>query len=730
MMPTTGVYLPISAPWRHAYPSGPGGEGGMATEKDRVPLSSEASQAPVPAGAVFLSYASEDAAAAERIAAALRKAGVEVWFDREELRGGDAWDRRIREQIHDCRLFIAVVSAHTEARDEGYFRREWKLAVDRTHDMDERKTFLVPVVIDATLERGAHVPEKFRELQWTRLPGGQTSLAFVARIQKLLVPDAPTRSAAIAPTPSGSTRAPDSKPSLPSTWASNAVLWVISALLAMGLAYLIADRLWFPQHSPATPASQKTASSTRTPSTAAAFNPPPHSIAVLPFVNMSGDKEQEYFSEGLTEELLNSLTEVNELQVAGRTSAFSFQGKDADISTIARKLNVGAILEGSVRRSGHTVRITAQLLNAVTGFHLWSKTYDRDLGDVLKLQTEIATAVASALKVTLLGDEAAKIELGGTRNPAAFDAYLRGSKAVRSGQGASSYQSAIAGYTEAIRLDPNYALAFAGRSLALSNYAGEFGIGTGVRELSAKAQADARQALKLAPELAEGHLALARFLSSTPLDFTHASEAYERALTLAPGDAEVLANSGLFAVSMGRFDVGLAAVRHAVALDPLNPQSHEVLGEALFWARRYQEAAAAFGEVISLEPEFKRAYGFRGVAYYWLGDLQSARSSCETKPDHWSSMWCLAVTYEKLGRHADAEVELKKLQTAFGDASAYQCATIYAKWGNTAKALEWLVRAVRLPDGGVVYVKTDALMDSLRSDTRFQAIERQLNFPQ
>ena len=161
----------------------------MATEKDRVPLSSEASHAPMPAGAVFLSYASEDAPAAERIATALRNGGIEVWFDREELGSGDAWDRRIREQIHDCRLFIAVISAHTEARDEGYFRREWKLAVDRTHDMDERKAFLVPVVIDATSERGAHVPQKFRELQWTRLPGGETSAAFVQRVRRLLSPE-------------------------------------------------------------------------------------------------------------------------------------------------------------------------------------------------------------------------------------------------------------------------------------------------------------------------------------------------------------------------------------------------------------------------------------------------------------------------------------------------------------------------------------------------------------
>src|SRR5262249_12771225 len=144
-----------------------------------------------PSHAVFLSYASQDAVAAERICEALRAAGIEVWFDKSELRGGDAWDRQIRQQIHDCRLFIAVISSHTEARDEGYFRREWRLAVERAGDMAEGKAFLVPVVIDGTTERSAAVPDKFRELQWTRLPDGQTSPAFVERVRRLLSPGAP-----------------------------------------------------------------------------------------------------------------------------------------------------------------------------------------------------------------------------------------------------------------------------------------------------------------------------------------------------------------------------------------------------------------------------------------------------------------------------------------------------------------------------------------------------------
>jgi len=583
------------------------------------------------------------------------------------------------------------------------------------------KAFLLPVVIDDTGNDDEHVPEKFREVQWTRLPGGETPPAFVERLRRLLSPEAPTPPGPAVSAQSGAvgiSRAPAQAAASPRRG-----LLAAAAMAVLGvMIYVAIEKLWISK--PARPAS--TVGARAAP---AAFTPPPHSIAVLPFINMSGDKEQQYFSDGLTEELLNSLSRINQLQVAAPTSSFSFQGEHPDVATVAHKLNVGAVLEGSVRRAGNTVRITAQLINAVTGFHLWSQTYDRDLKDVLKVQTEIATAVASALKVTLLGNEAAKIELGGTRNPGAFDAYLRASKALRSGQGKSSYESAIAGYTEAIRLDPNYALAYAGRSLALSSHAGEFVNDTGVREVYARSEADARQALGLAPELAEGQLALARYLGSTPLDYTHAVEAYERAMALAPGDAEVLASSGAYAVVMGRFDAGLAAVRHAVALDPLNPQIHETLGEALFWARRYPEAVVAFGEVTSLEPDFKRAYGFRGVSYYELGDLQSARSSCETNRDHWSSMWCLAVTFEKLGRHADAEAELKKLQAAFGDASAYQCATIYAQWGDAAKAIEWLGRAVRLPDAGVVYVKTDPLMDPMRQDPRFQAIERELKFP-
>jgi TolB-like protein len=667
-----------------------------------------------PSRAVFLSYASEDAPAAQRIAEALRGAGIEVWFDQSELRGGDVWDQRIRHEIRDCALFIPMVSQHTQERLEGYFRREWKIAIERTHDMAEQKHFLVPVVVDSTGDKDAIVPELFRAVQWTRLPGGETSLAFVERIKRLLSPE-------LSPMSAVSGAASAIRQPVRASRSSKPILLTAAALVVLAaLAYLPANQFWIAKH--ATPETVARAGAIPV-----AFAPPPHSIAVLPFVNLSGDKEQEYFSDGLTEELLNSLAEINGLQVAARTSAFSFKGKDNDIGTIARKLNVGAILEGSVRRSANTIRITAQLINAVTGFHLWSKTYDRDLGDVLKLQTEIATAVAGALKVTLLGDIAAKVELGGTRNPAAFDAYLRGAKAYGSMRGTKDLPAAITAYTEAIRLDPHYALAFAGRSIAFSSVAEEAETAAAVHESFDKARADAREALALAPDLAQAHLALAFVLDNT-LEFTQAGEAYERALARAPGNAEVLRDSGQFAAYMGHFDAGIAAVRRAVVLDPLARASHTLLGRALYVARRYQEAVAAFAEVISLAPDYKSTYGERGLSFYGLGDLESARASCETKPDFLLSQQCLAVIYDKLGRHADAEAELAKM-AALGDYSAYQRATIYAQWGNKGQALEWLETALRLRDPGLEYLKTDPLMDPLRQEPRFKAVMRELKFP-
>jgi TolB-like protein len=679
-----------------------------------------------PTGAVFLSYASQDKEAAQHICAALRSAGIEVWFDQSELRGGDAWDHSIRSQIKTCALFVPVISRNTHDRVEGYFRLEWKLAVDRSYLISADQAFLVPVAIDDTRDDDERVPERFRDVQWTRLPDGIAPARFVERVGRLLSGQGSREPIRTAPEADrASATATIRKPHRVS-WRSKAALSATIAVLMIVLGYWVAIRLERPMQVADAEVAPEAVTEN---SPATAFNPPPHSIAVLPFVNLSGDKGQEYFSDGLTEELLNSLSEINELQVAARTSSFYFKGKDVDLGTVARKLNVGAVLEGSVRRSANTTRITAQLINAATGFHLWSKTYDRDLGDVLKLQTEIATAVASALKVTLLGDVAAKVELGGTRDPGAFDAYLRGAKAYSLRRETNEVPTAIAAYTEAIRFDPHYALAFAARSIAFAAVAGQATTAAEMRDGFDKARADAREALTLAPDLAQAQLASGNAAETGSLDFTQASDAYNRALALAPGNAEVLRISGRFAADMGHFDAGVAAARRAAVLDPLSRATHSALGRTLYSARRYQEAVAAYGEVLSLDPDFKDTNVLRGFAYYGLGDMQSARTSCETRREYWGNQYCLALIYHRLGRQPDAEAELAKMKAAVAVTAAYQYATIYAQWGNRAEALDWLETALRVRDPGLELLKIDPLLDPLRQEPRFRAIERDLKFP-
>jgi TolB-like protein/tetratricopeptide (TPR) repeat protein len=673
-----------------------------------------------PTKAVFLSYASQDADAAQKICDALRAAGIEVWFDQSELRGGDKWDHKIRLEIRDCALFVPIVSQHTQERLEGYFRREWKLAIERTHDMAEQKHFLVPVVVDSTGDRDAIVPDLFRAVQWTRLPAGETPPAFVDRVKRLLSPEASTsiRPSARPQAEFGGT----DRPSVRAAWSLKRGLQAALAVLGLAaVAYFAVDRarIW-----------KLAASSPTIAAGGAAFSPPPHSVAVLPFINMSGDKDQEYFSEGLTEELLNSLAAIDGLQVAARTSTFSFQGKDDNLGTIAHKLNVGAILEGSVRRSGRTVRITAQLINAVTGFHLWSKTYDRDLGDVLQLQTEIATAVAGALKVTLLGDVSAKIELGGTRNPAAFDAYLRGLKLARTATTSEECRAPIDALTEAIRLDSDYALAYASRSLTVwecaIHYSGDWlkgGIDAGVR-------ADAERAIALAPTLAEGHVALSS-LEEGRLEFAAADADCARALAVAPNSDRALYDCSRLAGWLGHVDAAISAARRGVALDPLNPLSHRALGDTLRAARRYREAIAAYQDSIAMDPEHSvEAYARRGLSYFLAGDLTQAQGSCEARPDYYESWVCQAVIYDRLGRRDAAAAALERIVHVAGDSSAYQYAQIHAQWGERPAALEWLEKARRLGDPGLIYLKTDPLMDPLRTEPRFQAVMRGLKFPE
>lgn len=463
---------------------------------------------------------------------------------------------------------------------------------------------------------------------------------------------------------------------------------------------------------------------------AGAYSPPPHSVAVLPFVNMSGDPTQEYFSDGLSEELLNALSRIDDLQVAAQTSSFHFKGSAKDLPTIAHQLNVATILEGSVRKSGHTIRITAQLVNATTGYHVWSETYDRNVDDALTLQSDIANAVASALEITLLNNATVKTDLGGTRNPQAVDAYLRGLKfsaaTLRSGEDA---RQTIAAFTEAINLDPNFALAYTARARALVEYGSYFMIDA-THETFSKAKADATRAVTLEPDLGEGHAALAAAMEIGFLDFVGAGIEYERAIALSPGSERVLRPYSRFAGNMGHIDVGVTTAKRCVELDPLSVDAYRALGEAFENARRYPEALTAFQTAIKLNPTHAtEAYQRAGRIHYLMGDIQKAKTACEAEPDVYHLQSCMPLIYEKLGQHEAARAALAIAIEAQKEYSSYQWAQVYAQWGQLDKAIDWLETGVKVLDPGVESMKVDPFLDPLRNQPRFQALERALKFP-
>src|SRR6266700_548872 len=532
-----------------------------------------------PKKAVFLSYASQDAAAALRICEALRAAGIEVWFDQSELRGGDAWDAAIRQQIKACSLFMPVISATTCARVEGYFRLEWKLAVDRSYLIAAEKAFIVPVVIDGTRDSDTLVPDRFREVQWTRLANGANATAFAERVSRLLSTaqsyagpslSGPTSSVLMAAAPAPSAQPPGAAPASAAAGSHSPavsrsrLLWVVVALVVVVAGYLVVDRFSAARRNTQTEA--VSVPSTATPavqpnSPTPSVNPiSERSIAVLPFVNMSSDKDQVYFSDGLSEELIDLLTKVPDLRVPARTSSFFFKGKSEKIPAIARELGVAHLLEGSVRKVGNRLRVTAQLIRADTGYDIWSETYDRELKDVFKVQDEIAGAVVAALKLKL--PSAQNTSAHRTANTEAHNQYLLGLQSFNR-RNADGYGRAVDFYRKAIALDPNYAAAYAGLSFALFYVADTRGDATMLPE----ALATAEKAVALAPEQSDGYVARGRFRSTFGFDWAGAQADYAKALEGDRGDSTARRRYAQLWGTLGRLPEAVAHAKKASELD-------------------------------------------------------------------------------------------------------------------------------------------------------------------
>jgi TolB-like protein len=680
-------------------------------------------KASVRAPAVFISYASQDAEAAACICSALRQAGVEVWFDQSELRGGDVWDQRIRREIRDCTLFMPVISANTASRLEGYFRLEWDLADQRSHMMARDRAFIVPVCLDATKEAVTDVPESFHRVQWTRLPDGNTPPAFTARIVALLGAPGAVASAADS-AHSGTATRPAAAPAATakSTPRSSRAVIAFLGVVAIVLAYVVVDRFWLSKHRPA----EKPVATVAPAPTPAMPAIPEKSVAVLPFADMSETKDQEYFADGMSEELIDILTKIPDLRVPARTSSFYFKGKQATVVEIAKALSVANILEGSVRKSGDTLRITAQLVRADTGYHVWSETYERKLNDIFKIQDEIASAVVKALRVSLL--ESATMRVEPTTSSEAYTLYAQARALVLHSDPADA--AVAADYLKrAIELDPKYAPAWA-RLAQTRTFQFE------LRSLSfeqarEEATRSAQRAVALDPNLAAAHLSMARVHRFFDWNWGAAGAEIQRARKLDPGDSDAVRWAGTYALIMGQIAEAIGLFQQAVDLDPLNGANYSMLGTANFYSGNYAGADQAWRKAVELAPP--RGFGASGGRARVLlatGRAADALTAFEQLKDEGDREWGKALAYFALGRKAESDTAVVNLERNFANTEAYGIAQIHANRSEIDQAFQWLDHAYRQHDRQLALIKIDLLMAPLRGDPRFKAFIRKMDLPE
>ncbi len=630
--------------------------------------------------AVFLSYASQDARAASRICQTLREAGIEVWLDQSELRGGDAWDAAIRKQIKACALFVPIISANTRARVEGYFRLEWKLAVDRSHLMAAERAFLLPVVIDDTSDADALVPDKFREVQWTYLPAEDIPANFVERVSRLLSPDDHISPAVDRRTLGTLSTATPQRPPRP------------RILAAIGL------------------------------------------LAVLPFENATGDSAIEYLSDGISECLINKLSSLNGLRVISRTSAFAFKGKKMEPTEIGRKLGVDALVLGSLAQRGTSLAITAELVSVSDATQLWGKKYARPADDMMQVEAEIAATIARTLRRKLSGEEKVNLARPETSDPEAYRLYLKGRDfLVGNGQ---EMDKSVDYFQQAVARAPDYAIAHAGLAEAYTRQA--FLRAVDRTEAVGKARVAVTRALELDPDLAEARAALGLVRFYFEWDWAGADAEFRRALALNPGSRSVHEDYGLFLTAMGRLDEGLAQSREAAVLDPLSVgPAHDIAINALVRGD-YEQAATGFHHAIDIDPNW--TWGYIKLARTLAiqkkckealaqAEIAERRIAGGAAPLSWS--W-LGATYAICGDTARARQKLDELHALekkqYVDPVTF--AEIHSALGEMDEALRWYEKAYldRTPNMAYAAIGSRISLE-LAGNPQYKAIVDRMGFP-
>jgi TolB-like protein len=576
--------------------------------------------------------------------------------------------------------------------------------------MTGNRAFLLPVVIDDTRDDDEQVPDKFREVQWTRLPGGQTPPAFVERVQRLLSPTARVEQAPLATeAESGAdairdrpTRAAEvrSKPG----WLRPVLLAAVLIVLA-GAGYVAIDRFVLSKRA------------------AAALAIGEKSIAVLPFVDLSEKHDQEYFADGMAEEILNLLAKLPELKVIGRTSSFQFKGKTEDLRKVGAALGAAYVVEGSVRRSGDRVRVTAQLIDARDGAHRWSETYDRDAKDVLAVQDEIAGSLVRALQLEIAPSVYSRAL---PRNNEAYDSYLRGLHA-RDRYDERGFNEAIAEFRHALELDPAFAPAAEALAEILFDLADWAYVPaeTGFEE----ARTAANAALKLNPQSAVAHTVLGLVHIEYDWDWAAAKREVNAALALAPSNPGVLMCAAEESIALGQWVEAARLTDAAIAADPLDANIYRVLGYSYVRLGRFADAESATRRVLGLSPTNAWGHYFLAQVLWAEGNSGAALPEMQKESVDEGREAGLVVVYQTLHQSQDAEAALARLESSTIRRWPFGLSFAYAALGQNDRAFEWLEKAYAAKDSSLWAIKGHPFFKSLEQDPRYTAFLRKMNLP-
>jgi TolB-like protein len=517
-------------------------------------------------------------------------------------------------------------------------------------------------------------------------------------------------------TPEGIKRTEDVD--LPGGSSSNNRIWiyvaVIGAAFSVGLFFI--GRYTAP----------RTSSAERERPPAVAGSPSQKSIAVLPLLNESGDPGDEYFSDGLSEELIAALGQIRDLKVIGRSSSFRFKDRKDEPKTIGEKLGVSTLLEGTVRKQGDKVRIVAELINAADGMELWSRTFDRQLKDIFAVQAEIAQAVAASLELTLLGNKGATVTNASTQSVEAHNAYLQG-HFYFARRNVEDYRKAISFFDQAIRLDPDYALAYAERSEAWT-FIGDLSTEQ-KKEAWTAARKDAEKAVAVGPNFAEAHAALGWVRFFSEWKFAEGLAELRRAKELAPANPTANDLLARVLVYLGQIQEAEALARQAIELDPLAYLARANLARILLAEERLDEADAAARTAAELQPTSAASHRWQVVVAIQRGDGQAALREAQLEPNEGYRRFELALAHYARGDRAAADAALSEMIARDRDLLAYQIAEVYGWRGETDKAFEWLQIAFDNHDTGTLSLLIDPLMRGLHGDVRYKPMLEKIGLP-